>query len=224
MARNAIVTGAAGTLGRAVVMELARQGYAVTGIDLAPEAEIEGLTSYNGGVNLADAAAVDGVFARLEGERDGLHALVNAAGGFQWQTLEDGSADMWGRMFEMNLRTAVVCTRAALPLLRRGGGAIVNIGAAGATRAAAGMGAYAASKAGIAKLTESLAEEEKDRGVRVNAVLPSIIDTPVNRADMPDADFARWVQPSALAGIIAFLLSDGAAAITGALIPVTGRC
>jgi NAD(P)-dependent dehydrogenase (short-subunit alcohol dehydrogenase family) len=85
------------------------------------------------------------------------------------------------------------------------------------------MGAYAASKAGVLRFTEALAEELKDRGVTVNAVLPSIIDTPTNRADMPEADFNRWVTPQALSRVVAFLLSDDAAAITGACLPVTGR-
>jgi NAD(P)-dependent dehydrogenase (short-subunit alcohol dehydrogenase family) len=85
------------------------------------------------------------------------------------------------------------------------------------------MGAYAASKAAVARLTEALADEFKDVGVRVNAVLPSIIDTAANRAEMPDADFSRWVEPSALADVIAFLLSEDARAVTGALLPVTGR-
>ena len=125
----------------------------------------------------------------------------------------------------MNLRTAVVCCKAALPaLLERGAGCIVNIGAgAAAARAAAGMGAYTASKAGVQRLTESLAEEVKDRGVRVNAVLPGTIDTPRNRADMPDADVARWVAPEAIADVIVFLASDAARAVTGASIPVFGR-
>ena len=108
-------------------------------------------------------------------------------------------------------------------MLRASGGAIVNIGAAASIKAAMGMGAYAASKAGVARLTEALAEELKDAGVRVNAVLPSIIDTPANRKDMPDADFTRWVTPEALANVIAFLLSPEASAVTGALLPVTGR-
>jgi NAD(P)-dependent dehydrogenase (short-subunit alcohol dehydrogenase family) len=99
----------------------------------------------------------------------------------------------------------------------------VNIGANAAIRAAAGMGAYAASKAAVARLTESLAEELKDKGITVNAVLPSIIDTPQNRTDMPDADFTRWVSPAQLAEVILFLLSDASAAVTGALLPVTGR-
>jgi NAD(P)-dependent dehydrogenase (short-subunit alcohol dehydrogenase family) len=99
----------------------------------------------------------------------------------------------------------------------------VNVGALAASKAATGMGAYAASKAGVARLTEALAEELKDKGVTVNAVLPSIIDTPTNRADMPDADATRWVSADALAAVIAFLLSDDASAVTGALIPVCGR-
>jgi NAD(P)-dependent dehydrogenase (short-subunit alcohol dehydrogenase family) len=98
---------------------------------------------------------------------------------------------------------------------------VVNIGAASAINAGAGMGAYAAAKAGVHKLTESLAQELKGK-VTVNAVLPSILDTPVNRADMPDADFGKWVQPKDLAAVILFLASPEAGAITGALIPVTG--
>ncbi|MNN61095.1 3-oxoacyl-[acyl-carrier-protein] reductase FabG [compost metagenome] len=99
----------------------------------------------------------------------------------------------------------------------------MNVGALASLKAGLGMGAYAASKSGVARLTEALAEELKDRGVTVNAVLPSIIDTPANRADMPDADAGRWVTPEALARVIAFLLSDDAAPITGACLPVSGR-
>jgi len=123
----------------------------------------------------------------------------------------------------MNVRTALIATRSVLPLLKASKGAVVNVGANAAAKAGAGMGAYAASKAGVARLTEALAEELKDEGVRVNAVLPSIIDTPANRADMPDADFSRWVSPENLAQVIAFLLSPDATAVTGALLPVIGR-
>ncbi len=127
-------------------------------------------------------------------------------------------------MFRMNVLTATNASRAAIPHLKRSAsGRIVNIGANGAVKAAAGMGAYAASKAGVHKLTESLAEELKPDGVTVNAILPSIIDTPTNRADMPKADFASWVSPGELAAAILFLASEEASAVTGALLPVTGR-
>jgi NAD(P)-dependent dehydrogenase (short-subunit alcohol dehydrogenase family) len=124
----------------------------------------------------------------------------------------------------MNLKTAVIACRAALPhLIARGSGRIVNVGAGAAGRAGAGMGAYAASKAGVERLTESLAEELKDRSINVNTVLPGTLDTPRNRQDMPQADFKRWVQPEALADVIAFLASEGARAVTGAAIRVFGR-
>jgi NAD(P)-dependent dehydrogenase (short-subunit alcohol dehydrogenase family) len=127
-------------------------------------------------------------------------------------------------MYGMNLRTAVSAARAALPHLPGDGtGRIVNIGAMAAAKAATGMGAYTAAKAGVARLTEALAEELKDRGVTVNAVLPSIIDTPANRADMPQADFSRWVTPAQVAEVVVFLVSARAAGITGACIPVAGR-
>ena len=105
--------------------------------------------------------------------------------------------------------------------MARGGGSIVNVGAGAAAKAGAGMGAYAASKSGVARLTEALAEELKDRAITVNAVLPSIIDTPTNRADMPDADTATWVKPAAVAEVILFLASPAARSISGALIPIS---
>lgn len=222
MAGIVAVTGAAGALGREAVARLGAAGWAVAGIDIGPVAG-DDVALALGGVDLTDEQAMATAAARIEGELGRLDGLVNIAGGFTWETVSDGSVATWDRLYQMNLRTALVTSRALLPLLRVNGGAIVNIGAAAAVKAAAGMGAYAASKAGVARLTEALAEELKDEGVRVNAILPSILDTPANRKDMPDADFSRWVSAGQLAEVIAFLLSPAATPITGALIPVTGR-
>jgi NAD(P)-dependent dehydrogenase (short-subunit alcohol dehydrogenase family) len=126
-------------------------------------------------------------------------------------------------MFAMNVMTARNASHAALPHLARSAAArIVNVGAMGALQAASGMGPYAASKAGVHRLTEALAAECKGK-ITVNAVLPSTIDTPANRASMPKADFSKWVSPRELAEVILFLVSDAASAVTGALIPVNGR-
>jgi len=176
-----------------------------------------------GGVDLTDPAsaerAIDAVAARF----GRLDALLNIAGGFVWQTTDDPEP-AWARMFALNLTTALNASRAALPRLKASPeGRIVNVGANGALKAAAGMGAYAASKAAVHRLTESLAEELKDTAVTVNAVLPSILDTEQNRKDMPDTDPAKWVQPSDLARVMLFLASPDSRAITGALIPVTGK-
>jgi NAD(P)-dependent dehydrogenase (short-subunit alcohol dehydrogenase family) len=226
-----VITGAFGALGRAVAAAFAARGARLALLDVAmqpPTALREQLDESHlllGGVDLSDVEATRRAIAATAMRFGGIDVLVNVAGGFRWEKIEDGDPDTWDQMFAMNLRTAVVCCKAALPaLLERGAGCIVNIGAgAAAARAAAGMGAYTASKAGVQRLTESLAEEVKDRGVRVNAVLPGTIDTPRNRADMPDADVARWVAPEAIADVIVFLASDAARAVTGASIPVFGR-
>jgi NAD(P)-dependent dehydrogenase (short-subunit alcohol dehydrogenase family) len=222
------ITGAFGALGRAVAMEAAARGWSVAALDFAdaPPAALDAALQANGlALGHIDLTKADDARRAIEAvvERFGrLDALINVAGGFVWQTLADGDPAAWPRMFTLNVETAANASRAALPhLIRSGSGRIVNIGAAGAIQAAAGMGAYAASKAGVHKLTESLAQETKGQ-ITVNAVLPSIIDTPANRKDMPDADFSKWVAPKALAQVLLFLASEEAGAITGALIPVTG--
>ncbi|HEY0180774.1 MAG TPA: SDR family NAD(P)-dependent oxidoreductase, partial [Dokdonella sp.] len=211
--RRILVTGAFGTLGAAVVRAVLAAGATVAAIDRvdAPAAE-DGAKLRLGGVDLADADAARSAVDAAASTLGGLDGLVNVAGAFRWETLADGSLETWDLLYRANLRTAVAASRAALPHLLERGGRIVNVGAAAAAKAGAGMGAYAASKAGVARLTEALAEELKDRGIAVNAVLPSIIDTPPNRADMPDADFARWVRPAQLADVVVFLLSARAAA------------
>jgi NAD(P)-dependent dehydrogenase (short-subunit alcohol dehydrogenase family) len=221
--KHIAVTGAAGALGSALVARLSGAGARVIGIDYAAEAPGSAAYIFIGSVDLRDERSASSAFARISDLCPRIDGLVNVAGGFRWETVSDGSVQSWDLLYRMNVLTALNATRAALPLLRVQGGSIVNIGAAAALKSAAGMGAYAASKAGVARLTESLADEEKDRGIRVNAVLPSILDTPTNRADMPEAEHGRWVTPDALASVILFLLSDDAAAITGACIPVTGR-
>ena len=226
--KNIVVTGGFGILGRALGALLSSRGARVALLDRTPspfDSESEHGLLALGGVDLGDTAAGAAAFAGIAAQLGAIHALVNVAGGFCWETVEGGSIASWDRMYEMNLRTAVLSSQAALPhlLAANGGGRIVNIGALASLKAGPGMGAYAASKAGLARFTEAFAEELKDRGVTVNAVMPSIIDTPANRADMPQADFSRWVTPAALAAVIAFLLSDDAAPISGACLPVGGR-
>ena len=148
-----------------------------------------------------------------------LDALINIAGGFAFEAVAEGDPRTWQHMYALNVLTALNASRAAIPHLAASASArIVNVGAMGALQAGAGMGAYAASKAGVHRLTEALAAEWKGT-ITVNAVLPSIIDTPANRASMPKADFAKWVTPQELAEVILFLLSDAASAVTGALLP-----
>jgi NAD(P)-dependent dehydrogenase (short-subunit alcohol dehydrogenase family) len=215
-----VVTGVGGALGSQVAEILAQAGLRVVGIDRAatiPHSQAMALAI--GGIDLVDETGTQGAFAHIKQELGEIDGLVNIAGGFRWEK----SADTWDLMYRMNVRTALSACRAALPLFRSSGGSIVNIGAAAAQKAGLGMGAYAASKAGVARLTESLAEELKDRSIRVNAILPSTIDTPANRKEMPDAAFDRWVSPASMTEVIKFLLSPASRDITGALLPVTGR-
>jgi NAD(P)-dependent dehydrogenase (short-subunit alcohol dehydrogenase family) len=220
------ITGSDGALGQAAAASLSAYGATLALIEHAstPSTAVPAGARRYGGIDLTQENAARAVMERVVKEAGRLDGLVNIAGGFRWEELAGGTLDSWDSMYRINLRTAVVSCQAALPfLLQSGGGRIVNVGAMGAVKAAAGMGAYAASKAGVAKLTEALAEELKDRGITVNAILPSTLDTPKNRADMPHADFARWVAPAEAAEVIAFLVSDAARAVTGALIPVAGR-
>ncbi|BBD98422.1 short-chain dehydrogenase [Sphingobium amiense] len=223
MARTIIVTGGFGELGRRVAAAFAAQGDRVARVDFAPTAPeaLAGALDL-GGVDLTDADAAAAVVDQVTAALGSLDVLVNIAGGFVWQTLADGGPATWTRMFAMNALTCVTMTKAALPALKQAPSArIVNIGAGSAIMAAAGMGGYAASKSAVHKLTESLADELKGSDITVNAILPSIIDTPANRADMPDADFSSWVRPAAIADVILFLASPAARSISGALIPVT---
>ena len=223
MSRVLAVTGGRGALGQAIVDAALKSGLKVASIDRGEgKAPREGVLEV-GGVDLTDADQAKAAVARVVEGLGALDALINVAGGFVWRTVEDEPLE-FERMHRLNVATAVNASRAALPHLKTSTeGRIVNVGANGALKAAAGMGAYAAAKSGVHRLTEALAEELKTTSVTVNAVLPSIIDTPANRKDMPDADPSAWVAPADLAAVILFLASPDSRAITGALIPVTGR-
>jgi NAD(P)-dependent dehydrogenase (short-subunit alcohol dehydrogenase family) len=221
------ITGASGVLGSAVAKAAAEQGARLALIDFAeaPPAQPVGPdVFFQGGVDLTDANSASAAIEAVADRFGALDALMNIAGGFSWQTHENSLVENWHRLFLMNVQTAANACRAAVPHLRRSAaGRIINVGANGALKASLGMGAYAASKAGVHSLTQALADELKGDEITVNAVLPSILDTPTNRADMPKADFSTWVRPEELVAVMLFLASPEASAVTGALIPVTGR-
>jgi len=219
-----VVTGASGALGKVVAETALARGARVAAIDFAAaQAAPTNQRLELGGVDLTDAAQARAAIDAAAAHFGKLDALINIAGGFAFETVTEGDPKTWQRMVALNVTTALNASRAAIPhLLASRAARIVNIGAFGALQAGSGMGAYAASKSGVHRLTEALAAEHKGK-ITVNAVLPSIIDTAANRESMPKADFSKWVTPQELAEVILFLASDAASAVTGALIPVTGR-
>jgi len=219
-----VVTGALGALGKVVAEVALARGAHVACIDHAPS-QIAATSNRIeiGGVDLSDPAQTRKAIEAVVAQFGRLDALINIAGGFAFEAVAEGDPKTWQRMYALNVSTALNASQAAIVhLAASGAGRIVNIGAMGALQAGAGMGPYAASKAGVHRLTEALAAEWKGK-ITVNAVLPSTIDTPANRASMPKADFKKWVTPQELSDVILFLASDQASAITGALLPVSGR-
>jgi NAD(P)-dependent dehydrogenase (short-subunit alcohol dehydrogenase family) len=219
-----VVTGALGALGKVVTEAAQARGARVAAVDHAPTQVPATPTRLElGGVDLTDPAQARKAIDSAAAHFGKLDALVNIAGGFAFETVAEGDPKTWQRMYALNVLTAVNASQAALShLAAASAGRIVNVGAMGALQAGSGMGPYAASKAGVHRLTEALAAEWKGK-ITVNAVLPSTIDTSANRASMPKADFAKWARPQELADVILFLISDAASAVTGALLPVSGR-
>ena len=228
--RVAVITGGFGGLGQVVAAAAVERGFsvAIPAHTTKPPAGLADRLGPNalllGNVDLADEAAAVSAMEAVMSRFGRIDVLLNIAGGFRWTKIADSHAADLEFLFRINVQTAVNAVRAALPALKKSpAGRIVNVGAFSAERAGAGMGPYAASKAAVHRLTEALAEELKDQGITVNAVLPSTIDTAQNRADMPTADFSRWVAPADLAEVMLFLASEKAKAVTGALIAVRGR-
>jgi NAD(P)-dependent dehydrogenase (short-subunit alcohol dehydrogenase family) len=229
MARLVLVTGAAGNLGRAVAEVFARNGDTVALLGRSREslARVYGAEDAQHlfvAADLLQPQALQAALRELEARSGGIEVLCNQAGGVTMgDAVHAPAAADWQKMQDLNVRTLLHAVQAVVPgMVVRGRGKVVNVGAQAALRGAGQMGAYAAAKSEVLRLTESMAAELRGHGINVNCVLPSIIDTPENRAAMPKADPARWVAPAQLAEVIAFLASDAASAVHGALVPVVG--
>lgn len=220
-----LVTGAAGNLGRSAMAALSARGARLAGADRgAPPADLGGDALWIAGADFFDPAACDTLVAAVIDRFGRIDGVAHVVGGFTTVSAAEGGPDVWEQMFRLNALTTLNVFRAALPPMRAAGsGSLVAIGAAAAQRAPASFGPYGASKAAVLRLVEAFAAELKGDGVRVNAVLPGTMDTPQNRAAMPDVDPKRWVRPEEVAETIAFLLGPASSAITGAAIPAPGR-
>jgi NAD(P)-dependent dehydrogenase (short-subunit alcohol dehydrogenase family) len=223
-----LVTGGTGALGSAVVEAFLAAGDRVVVPWIMPAEAERARAAWaaalgDGRAVLVEADVADGAGAARAVEAAGdVEVLVNGVGGFAGGTTLDATElEVWDRMYRMNLRTAAACARAALPRMRvRRRGVIVNVASQAAFAPPGGLAAYAASKAGVVALTRSLQEEVASEGIRVAAVVPSTIDTPANRAAMPDADRSAWTPPAKIAGVVLWLASDAASTVRGALVPV----
>ncbi|MBM3340928.1 MAG: SDR family oxidoreductase [Betaproteobacteria bacterium] len=226
--RTVIVTGAAGNLGKAVAQAFAEQGANLVLVDLKRDALAAAFGAENdrrlfAPANLLETAGATSVTQAALTRYKRIDVLCNIAGGFRMgEAVHETSNENWNFLFDINTRTLLNMVRAVVPhMVAAGGGKIVNVGAFAAQKGVAQMGAYTASKGTVIRMTEAMAAELRDKNINVNCVLPTIIDTPENRAAMPKADPAKWVAPADLANVIAFLASDAARAVHGAAVPVT---
>jgi NAD(P)-dependent dehydrogenase (short-subunit alcohol dehydrogenase family) len=227
--RVVMITGAAGNLGRAVAQAFAREGAQLILVDASDRR----LTEHFGvempaalllAVDLVRAPELAQQVAQAVERFGRVDVLCNIAGGFRMgPPVHETGDELWDLLVDMNVRTLLHAVRAVVPhMIAAGGGAIVNVGAYAALKGAGRSGAYTAAKSAVVRLTEAMAAELREQRINVNCVLPTILDTPENRADMPQADATRWVAPADLANVIVFLASDAARAVHGAAIPVTG--
>lgn len=227
--RTVMITGAAGNLGRCVARSFLAGGARLVLVDLH-RASLEHAFGAEderrlfAPTNLLEQEQVNGAVTAAIERYGRIDVLCNLAGGFRMGEAVHETADPnWDFLFDINARTLLHAVRAVVPhMIERGGGKIVNVGAFSAQKGLARMGAYCAAKDAVIRLTEAMAAELREKNINVNCVLPTIIDTPENRAAMPEADPSRWVAPEDLANVIAFLASDAARAIHGAALPVTG--
>ena len=226
--RTVIVTGAAGNLGKAVATAFAALGANLVLVDIKRESLAAAFGSENdhrlfAPANLLEMAGAAGMAQAALARFGRIDVLCNIAGGFRMgDTVHETSDADWNFLFDINTRTLLHAVRAVVPhLVAAGGGKIVNVGAYAAQKGVAQMGAYTAAKGTVIRMTEAMAAELRDKHINVNCVLPTIIDTPENRAAMPNADPAKWVAPADLANVIVFLASDAARAVHGAAVPVT---
>ncbi len=225
-----IVTGAAGNLGTAIAETLARLGANLALADMREE-PLKEIADRIGGDPLivagADVRSRDGAtriaqesharFGRVDG-------LANTVGTFKTANVIDGAAEDWSFLMDLNALSALRLSEAVLPVMTaQGYGRIVHVAAGAGARSFAGASVYAASKAAVLRITEAISEENKTSGITANCIMPGTIDTPQNRAAMPDADFSIWIQPTQIAAVVAFLLSREAGAVTGAAVPIAGR-
>lgn len=227
--QTVLVTGAAGNLGRAVAQAFLAEGARVVLCDISTAALDASWPGQDArivkvAVNLLDADAVGAATQQVLAQTGRIDVLANIAGGFRMgPPVHETPAATWDLMMDLNAKTVLNTARAVVPgMLAAKRGKVVNVAAAAGQAGRGAMGAYCASKAAVIRITESMAAELRESGINVNCVMPTIIDTPVNRADMPDAEPSRWVAPEALADVILFLASDAARAVHGAALPVSG--
>lgn len=228
-----VITGATGNLGKATAEVFHRLGAKTALVDRSSERLQRHFPQYvnsanhhlAGDVDVANAESINKAIDEAIRRFGRIDALVNTVGGFRGgKRVDQDDLDDWDFLMDINLRTALVCSRAVIPhLIKQGSGRIINVASRAALAGSGLFGAYSASKAAVLRLTESLSEELKEFGINVNCVLPGTIDTPQNRTSMPSSDFSKWVSPSAVSEVIAFLTSDAASGVTGAAIPVYGR-
>ncbi|MCU4925279.1 SDR family oxidoreductase [Halobacteria archaeon AArc-dxtr1] len=224
----AVVTGASGALGSATVDQFADAGATVCAVDVVAPDEDDSLLDTSENVafyeaDLTDESAVEELFATIVDEHGRVDHLLNVAGTWRGgDHIEETDLDEFELLVDINVKTAFLASKHALPHLQEREGAIVSVSARSGLEGGAGDGPYRITKAGIRILTETLAEENRGT-VRANCVMPSVIDTPMNREMMPDADHDSWVDPSEIADVMAFLCSDRASATSGAAVPVYGE-
>jgi NAD(P)-dependent dehydrogenase (short-subunit alcohol dehydrogenase family) len=229
----AIITGAVGNLGFATARVFQSAGARTVLIDRSPDRAREIFKDIvdspehllAGGVDLTDPASLGKLIERTLGRFGRVDVLVNTVGGYRGgKPVHEADLADWDFLFNINVRTTLLSCRAVIPqMLKQGSGRIINVASRDGLNGSAGYAAYSASKSAVLRLTESLSHELKASNINVNCILPGTIDTPQNRAAVPDGDFSKWVEPAAIADVIVFLASDASRAVTGAAVPVYGK-